>query len=132
MPSLFLRVLGSALLPLLLVLSVWVLLRGHNEPGGGFTGGLLASGALLLYGLGHGSIALRKRLWVSPETIAALGLLLAFASGLLTQGLMGDEFLTAIWWSKALGTPLLFDIGVYFVVVGSAVSGLTSLWRDAS
>jgi multicomponent Na+:H+ antiporter subunit B len=116
---------------ILLVLSVLMLLRGHNEPGGGFIGGLTAAGAFALHGLTHGVSSARRLLWVSPRSVAAWGLLAAVASGLLGLAL-GHSYLAGIWLGKVagvgkLGTVLLFDVGVYMVVVGTVLAVLEAL-----
>ncbi len=108
---------------LLIVFSVFLLLRGHNLPGGGFAGGLVASCAFVLQALTFGVASAKKLLIFDPRTIIAAGLLVALLSGL--PGMMdGLPFLTGIWDKTPLpvvgklGTPLLFDVGVYIVVGG--------------
>lgn len=129
MGSLMLRVLGRVLLPLFVVISGWLLLRGHDQPGGGFTAGLVLSGGLMLYALGNGPHALRARLRVQPETIMAAGLIVSLLSGVVAF-IVGAPFLTGIWPTADFGTPLLFDAGVYLVVVGGSLTALTSLWKE--
>ena len=111
---------------LMLLFSLFLLWRGHNAPGGGFIGGLVAAAGLVVYGLAEGAQSMRTILRTDPRNIALTGLFLAIAAGLLplfTQA----EFLTGLWLfigatatdkGLALGTPLLFDIGVYLVVLG--------------
>ena len=118
------------LVPLMLAFSVFLLWRGHNLPGGGFIGGLVASAALVLDGLAFGPGEVRRRLRVEPVTVAAAGLLVGLGAGVLGW-FAGSPFLTGLWWKPVvggaelpLGTPLLFDIGVYLVVVGT----ITALW----
>ncbi len=111
--------------PAMLVFSVYLLLRGHNEPGGGFIGGLIAAMAIILTHLAKPNYALNF-LWLSPINLSAIGLLLAAFSGL--PGLrMSDSFLAAEWGPSfylpavgkiKVGSPLFFDIGVYMVVAG--------------
>jgi multicomponent Na+:H+ antiporter subunit B len=111
---------------LILAASVWVLLRGHNEPGGGFIGGLLAVSASILWAVAHGSTAAERRLPLrDPVRLAAAGVLLAAVSGLPAL-LPGDDYLTHLWATLPLGvtdlkvsTVLLFDLGVYLCVWGS-------------
>ena len=71
------------LLPLLLLLALFLLLRGHNEPGGGFVGGLVAASAITLYALAAGVDAARRLIRVNLRTLMALGLALAVGAGLL-------------------------------------------------
>ena len=111
--------------PLMLLVSVIILLRGHNEPGGGFIGGLIAASAYLMFAISEGPFIVRKKLWFHPIKIMGVGLLFAIMS-LLPSWLAGNEFMKGIWMevpfifghSVKLGTPLIFDIGVYFVVIG--------------
>lgn len=128
MNSLILQTAATFLLPLLLLFSLIELERGHNEPGGGFTGGLIAAAALALYAVAHDVATARRLLRVDPQAVISLGLLLAVAGGLL-PGLWGKPFLTGAWTNLSaaghsdvyLGTPLLFDAGVYLVVTGVTV-----------
>jgi multicomponent Na+:H+ antiporter subunit B len=102
---------------LLIISSFFLLARGHNEPGGGFAGGLLAAAALGLDLLVNGTEAARRRVPIDPRYFAAGGLLMAVLSGGVSL-IAGDPFLTGQWWGTHFGTPLLFDVGVYLVVVG--------------
>jgi multicomponent Na+:H+ antiporter subunit B len=123
MRSLILSTAARLLLPLILLFSVFLLLRGHNEPGGGFIGGLVASTAFALYALAYDVKQARRTLRVDPHVLIAAGLLVALVSGLLPL-LFGKPFLTGLWIERELpvlgkaGTPLLFDLGVYLVVFG--------------
>ena len=135
MKSIILSTATQYLLPLLLLLSVYLLLHGHNVPGGGFIGGLVAAAALSLYCIAHGVPAARKILIIDPMTLSNLGLLLAFTSGVLSY-FFGKPFLTGLW-SKVnvpvlgkLGTPMLFDVGVYAVVVGVTLTIIFTLEED--
>ncbi len=111
--------------PIMIVFSIYLLLRGHNEPGGGFIGGLVAAMAAILVHLAHPARNLRL-LFLSPGPLMVLGLACAVLSGV--PALFGGEpYLTALWGGSVavptvgkvkLGTPLLFDIGVYLVVAG--------------
>jgi len=111
---------------LILAASVWVLLRGHNEPGGGFIGGLIAVSASILWAIAHGSDAAARRLPLrNPLNLAAAGVLLAALSGLPAL-LLGDAYLTHLWATLPLGftdlkvsTVLVFDLGVYLCVWGA-------------
>lgn len=111
------------LLPLLLLVSVVILLRGHNEPGGGFVGGLTAATAMLLHMLAFGPAQARRLLPVDPETVIGVGLVLALFAGLPALAI-GQPLFTAVWTDfepikgVKVGTPLIFDVGVYFTVAG--------------
>jgi multicomponent Na+:H+ antiporter subunit B len=125
------------LLPLLLLFSAFLLLRGHNAPGGGFAAGLVAAAAFALYAIATDVRAARRALGVAPRALLGVGLLVALASGLLAV-LVGSPFLTGLWGSLLLpgvgqvdvGTPLLFDVGVYLVVVGMALTIVLSLAEE--
>ena len=109
----------------ILAASIWVLLRGHNEPGGGFIGGLVAVSASILWAVAKGSEAAERRLPLgSPLALSAVGLGLNTLSG-MPAFFYGDDFLTHLWGSIPLGftdvkvsTVLLFDLGVYLCVWG--------------
>jgi multicomponent Na+:H+ antiporter subunit B len=123
--SLILQTATRALQPVLLLYSIFLLVTGHNEPGGGFVGGLVASAALALYALAYDVASARRLAPVEPRTLVGMGLLLALASGVWPL-LWGQPFMTGTWGrvvlpgavTPMLGTPLLFDTGVYLLVVG--------------
>ncbi len=117
--SLILRTAARYLMPLLLLYGVFLLLRGHNAPGGGFAGGLVVAAAYSLNAFAFGAVAARRALIVDPSILIGAGLLLALGSGLFPV-LAGQAFLTAQWPAPAigLGSPLIFDLGVFCVVIG--------------
>lgn len=128
MNTLILRTVAPPITALMLVFSVFVLLRGHNEPGGGFIGGLIAVSALAIYGIAYGVSAVRRAIRFHPLAIAGFGLLIATLSGFLSL-FVGAPFMTGLWISPsffgvelALATVISFDIGVYFVVLGAISS----------
>lgn len=138
MNSIVFTTISRLLVGLMLLFSLFLLWRGHNEPGGGFIGGLVAAAALVVYGLADGPAAMRRILRFDPGTIAMTGVLVAVAAGVLAL-LLGKDFLTGLWVfigatpddkGLALGTPLLFDIGVYLVVVGG-VTGMVIALEEA-
>jgi multicomponent Na+:H+ antiporter subunit A len=116
------------LMPLLLLFSVFLLLRGHNQPGGGFVGGLVAASAFALYGLACGMERARRALLVTPLTLLGGGLLIALLSG-VPAVLRGQPFLTAQW-SLGAGTPMVFDIGVFLVVLGVVLMMIFNLGEE--
>src|SRR5690625_7218394 len=107
------------LLPLQILFSVFLLLRGHDEPGGGFIAGLVATGAVALYLFAHGVESTRRILRFEPQEFLGLGLLFGLASALI-RPLMGEPFFTEQCYTLYLGgntevklsTVLLFDVGV--------------------
>ncbi len=122
--SLILLAAVRVLMPLLLLYAAFLLWRGHNEPGGGFVGGLVASSAFVLYSLTAGVAAGRRALRIDPSTLLSLGLGIALLSGIPSL-VLGGHFMTAVWGTVgmgavrlALGTPLLFDVGVFLAVMG--------------
>lgn len=137
MTSLILRTATRYLLALLLLFSVFLLLRGHNHPGGGFAGGLVAAGAFALYSIAFDPGAARDLLRVDPRSLIGAGLLLALGSGLPALP-AGQPFLTGQWthleFGRAagldLGTPLLFDLGVYLAVLGMTLTILLALAEE--
>ncbi|MDJ0523021.1 MAG: MnhB domain-containing protein [Planctomycetota bacterium] len=113
----------------MMAFSLFLLWRGHNEPGGGFVGGLVASVALGLLGISGGPGAVRRMLRIDPRALTGLGIVFALAAGV--WGLLsGGAFLEGLWITLAgikLGTPLLFDIGVYLVVIGAVTTMILTL-----
>lgn len=137
MRSLIVRTATRFLLPLMMLYSVLLLLRGHHEPGGGFVGGLIVSAALGLGALAYDAPTARKVLPVDPGYFIGIGLLVAAIAGIL--GLFrGQPFFTAVWASFdipglghfELGTPVLFDLGVYLAVIGVASVILLTLVEE--
>lgn len=125
MNTLIFRTVAPFITALMLLFSVFILLRGHNEPGGGFIGGLIAASALAIYGIAYGVEAVRRAIRFNPLAIAGFGLLIACIAGLLSI-LFAVPFMTGLWVYPViagvevpLSTVMLFDLGVYFVVLGS-------------
>jgi len=119
------RTIAPYLSSIMVLFSIFVLLRGHNEPGGGFIGGLIAASAFAIYGIACGVQPVRRALFFHPMSLAAFGLVLAALAGMPSL-LAGVPFLTGLWATPnvlgieiTVSTPMVFDIGVYFVVVGA-------------
>ena len=134
MKPLILPTAARLLLPLLLLFSIFLLLRGHQDPGGGFSGGLVAAAAFSLLAMATDVPTTRRTLRMSPRAFIGAGLLMATASG--AAGLIGGgALLTGLWAdlplpggaTLAVGTPLLFDLGVYLVVIGVVLMIVLSL-----
>ena len=124
MTSTILQTATRLLMPLLLLFAVFLLLRGHNQPGGGFVAGLVVAASFVLYAIAFGVDAGRRALPVKPATLLGVGPLVALASGLPAL-VTGRPFMTALWTevslgesTLALGTPLVFDVGVFLAVIG--------------
>lgn len=134
--SLILSTAARLLLPLLLLFSIFLLLRGHYEPGGGFVGGLVAAAAFALYATAFGVDRTRQVLRIDPRVLIGAGVLAAAISGMFAW-LFGDPYLTAVWLERpwpvigTVGTPLIFDTGVYFVVLGVVLKIIFVLAEDA-
>lgn len=150
--SLIFRAVATLLFFILNIFAVYLLWRGHNLPGGGFIGGLGSAISLIMLSLAFGVERTQRILRLDPMRLAVTGLAVAIATALLPMA-FGEPFLRHFHFkAEALplvgklevGTPLLFDIGVFLVVVGisaklifvlaRANDGLTSLeageWRD--
>jgi multicomponent Na+:H+ antiporter subunit B len=123
MRTIILKTASSYLLPVLLMFSVFILLRGHYLPGGGFVGGLIASMAYVLHAFANGLSDTKNLLRFHPGLLMPIGLALAFLSGLAPM-VFGLPFMTGLWYPEAIpvlgtiGSTLFFDIGVYLVVIG--------------
>ena len=124
MTSSILQTAARLLMPLLLLFAVFLLVRGHNQPGGGFVGGLVVAASFVLYSIAFSVEAARRALLVRSSTLLGIGLLVALVSG-LPAVVAGHAFMTALWttigagsMAVAVGTPLVFDVGVFLAVVG--------------
>lgn len=135
--SLILQTATRFVFALLLLLSIFLLLRGHNEPGGGFIGGLVGAIAFVLYAIAFDVQAARAMLRIDPHVLIGSGLLMSAFAGIIP--LFNDNaFLTGEWGyfqipglgETYLGTTLLFDIGVFMVVVGIALVIVLTLLEE--
>jgi multicomponent Na+:H+ antiporter subunit B len=123
------------LVPLMLLFSLFVLVRGHNEPGGGFVGGLVAATAFALVLLSEGLAEARQLLRLDPLALVAAGLFVALASG-VPPLLRGWPFMTGLWLKVPLpvvgkvGSPVVLDVGVYLVVLGIVLAILFALAEE--
>lgn len=121
---------------LMLLFSLFVLLRGHNEPGGGFIGGLIGAAAFAVYSIAVGASAVRRALHVHPMAVAGSGLFLAVLSG-VPSIFFSVPFLTGLWPDIDLfglgivpSSPFFFDVGVYLVVIGAMTSIALALTQE--
>ena len=137
MTSLILSTAARYLLPLLMLFSLFVLLRGHNEPGGGFIGGLVAAAAFALNAVAFDARSTRRTLRIDPRMLIPTGLSIALVSGIISL-LYGEPFMTGKWFSVFIpgleqvdvGTPLVFDCGVYLLVLGVALTMILTLTEE--
>ena len=128
MRTVIFRSIAPYLTSLMVLFSIFVLLRGHNEPGGGFIGGLIAASALAIYGIACGVAPVRRAIYFHPMAIAAFGLFMSAAAGVLSV-FAGVPYMSGLWIyphffgvELALSSVLVFDVGVYLVVVGAISS----------
>ncbi|MGD8292775.1 MAG: Na+/H+ antiporter subunit B [Desulfobacterales bacterium] len=134
MPSLILKTATRLLVGLILTFSVYLLMRGHNAPGGGFAAALVAGTGFALFAIAEGPAVVRGAIRIAPQMIVMSGLSLALVSGLVAL-VMGRPFFTGIWWTLksrqatalAIGTPLVFDIGVFLAVLGTILTLILAL-----
>jgi multisubunit Na+/H+ antiporter MnhB subunit len=126
----------QALYPVMLVGAAWLWYRGHNAPGGGFVGALMAVSATAAYALVFGVGAARSRIPLGPLGMSALGLALAAGSGLPAL-LSGSPFLTHPWAKLSLGittvpvsSVMVFDLGVMLCVWGALAGFCLRLLED--
>lgn len=124
MNSLLLTTLARGLVWLMFLSSLYLLYRGHNNPGGGFIGGLVGAVAIALAAKGLGHAEALRLLRLKPRDWIAAGILIALASGCFS--LLFDKPLFTGIWGEIGGVPianiLFFDIGVYFIVLGATLT----------
>lgn len=132
MNTIILKTASKYLLPLLLLFSVFILLRGHYLPGGGFVGGLVAAIAFVLHAFANGLPETQRLMRIHPGFLMPVGLAIAFISGIFPM-LFDLPFMTGVWKKDpipvigSLGSALFFDIGVYLVVIGSSLTILFTI-----
>lgn len=127
MNSIIFRTSAHIVTGLMLIFSVYLLLRGHNSPGGGFIAGLIAVIAFALLMLAESPDYVRRRLVYSPSIISGAGIVICLSVGMLPL-FMGKPFLSSVWLADSpIGSPLLFDFGVYLAVFGSVIKILLNV-----
>jgi multicomponent Na+:H+ antiporter subunit B len=134
--TLILRAATRFLLPVIALFAIVITFQGHNKPGGGFIGGLIAASGLALHALAFGPHATRRLILIDPRTILAIGLLTAVASALFAL-LLSDPLMSPQWTSLPLpgmdplklGTPMLFDVGVFLTVLSIGFIMVLALLR---
>ncbi|MEM7797826.1 MAG: Na+/H+ antiporter subunit B [Chloroflexota bacterium] len=131
--SLILKTATRYLVPTILMFSIFIFLRGHNEPGGGFIGGLLASSAFVLYIFAFSIQDARALLRVNPLSLIGAGLSLAMGSTLFAPIFFQETFMKGIWGEVELpglgklGSPFFFDLGVELTVLGVVLTIIFTL-----
>lgn len=132
MKSQILQTATKYMLPILLLFSVFVLLRGHYHPGGGFVGGLVAAIAFVLHSFSYGTESTLKLLNYHPRMFVPFGLLLS-AISMFAPVFVGLPVMTGLWWENPIpvigmvGSALFFDLGVYIVVIGVVLTILFTI-----
>lgn len=132
MRSTILQTASKYLLPILLLFSVFLLLRGHYYPGGGFVGGLVASIAFVLHSFAFGTDNTLKILRYQPLSLIPIGLGIA-ALSMFAPVLLGLPVMTGLWFEEPIpvigmiGSALFFDLGVYLVVIGVVLTILFTI-----
>lgn len=137
MNSVILQIAAKYVRWLLIFFAIVALYRGHNHPGGGFIGGLLVSLSVIFYSLAYDAKRAKQKLIFQPGTNIFIGMLLILISvlpGLFANGVL----MSGVWTSISLpvfgeikiGTPFLFDIGVFFAVIGVTVMLFFSLKKE--
>ncbi len=134
MISLILHRVTRVIIHILLIFSIFLLLKGHNEPGGGFIAGLMASVSIVLVYLTYDIETVKRFMPISYPAMIALGLFFATGMGLggvvlgypfLTQTF--DYFQIPLVGEIELATALIFDIGVFLTVVGATLLIISSI-----
>ncbi|MBP3942351.1 Na+/H+ antiporter subunit B [Sphingobacteriaceae bacterium WQ 2009] len=135
MRSSILQTASQYLLPILLLFSVFLLLRGHYYPGGGFVGGLVASIAFVLHSFANGTENTLKIVRYKPLSLIPIGLLIASLS-MFMPVLLGLPVMTGLWFEEPIpvigmiGSALFFDLGVYLVVIGVVLTILFTISQN--
>lgn len=129
------------LFPIVMLVSVYVTFRGHNAPGGGFIGGLIAGSAFIIRYLAGLRLtirlSLRRRRIINPTTIIGVGLLISVVTACIPL-MFGDALLESVIWKwqwpvfgeVKIVSSAFFDVGVYVLVVGVVLLALVSLAAD--
>lgn len=135
--NIILRTTTSLIAFILLGFAIYLLLAGHNSPGGGFVGGLVTSASVILLYMAYGRETVTSMLPINFRLLIPVGLLIALLTGLGAL-LFGFPFLThtfgsihvPIFGDIELATAMLFDLGVYFTVLGSTITIIINIADD--
>ncbi|MCH8535528.1 MAG: Na+/H+ antiporter subunit B [Flavobacteriaceae bacterium] len=137
MKTIILRTASDFLLPVLLLFSVFILLRGHYLPGGGFIGGLVASIAFVLDAFANGLENTKKLLKLHPGFLMPFGLTLSVLAAISPIFFGGQPIMTGLWAEDpipvigSIGSALFFDIGVYLIVIGASLTIIFTISESA-
>lgn len=137
MKTIILRTASDFLLPVLLLFSVFILLRGHYLPGGGFIGGLVASIAFVLDAFANGLENTKKLLKIHPGFLMPFGLVISAVAAISPIIFTGQPIMTGLWADDpipvigSIGSALFFDIGVYLIVIGASLTIIFTISESA-
>lgn len=132
MKSLIFKTASTYMLPLLLLFSIFILLRGHYLPGGGFVGGLIAAIAFLIHSFAFGLKETQNIIKINPSFLMPIGLVFAVLAA-ISPFFVGAPILKGLWFEEPfrfigiVGSALFFDIGVYLVVIGATLTIMFSI-----
>jgi len=127
----------SLLLPVFILVSIYVFFRGHAQPGGGFIAALIAAIGFILHMMAFGVQTTYKKYHINAFALIGSGLLFAFSASILPL-LLGANFLEGLWFPFKIpligkvGTPTLFDLGVYLLVIGITLKIATNLFEETN
>lgn len=137
MSSIILRTAVALIMPLTLIFSLFMAIKGHNEPGGGFIGGLIAAVALAIYRMANGAETFRRLIPLHPRNIIFTGLAIALLTALapLLAGLpllhSWHGYIPLPGGDRAhFATALFFDAGVFLVVIGASIGMIIRLSEE--
>ncbi len=136
MRSLILQMVARGALPIATLFALFLLVRGHDDPGGGFIAGLVTAAAIVLEALGFGAARTRERLGQILRLAPWVGLLLAILAGFMAWGqpymthLHGDLPVLGGGEAVHVSSTLVFDLGVYFTVVGVTTTLIATFARE--
>ncbi|WP_100010871.1 Na(+)/H(+) antiporter subunit B [Lentibacillus sediminis] len=135
--DLILRTTTSLIAFMMLGFAIYLLIAGHNAPGGGFVGGLLTAGAVLLMYMAYGTEAVEKMIPINFTTLVPIGLAVAVGTGvgsfIFNQPFLSHTFgyfTFPIFGEIELATAMLFDVGVYLTVVGVVMTIILTIAND--
>jgi monovalent cation:proton antiporter len=128
---------AKVLVFIIMIYSIYILFAGHNNPGGGFIGGLITASAFTLLYLAFDVETVRDIIPLDFKIVGAIGVMLALLTGLASI-FFGDNFLFQYYkyvdlpllGKTGLGTAFVFDLGVYMAVVGTTMTIIRSISED--
>lgn len=135
--NVILQTAAKVLVFIIMIYSIYILFAGHNNPGGGFIGGLITASALMLLYLAFDVETVRDIIPLDFKIVGAIGVMLALLTGLASV-LLGDNFLFQYYeyvnlpllGKTGLGTAFVFDLGVYMAVIGTTMTIIRSISED--